>query len=80
MSNLDDTSDMEGGSNNGNGDRDAVGGRGTSFSRFRATLSQELQAVGPDKRPPVRWKFRSDKLVRVLMILIHQSESLIPTQ
>jgi len=80
MSDLDDTSDIEGDSNDENGDRDAVGGKDTFFSGFGATLSRESQAVGPDKRPPVRWKFRSNGLVQVLMILIHQSESLTPTR
>ena len=80
MSDLEDTSDMEGDLSDENRDRDAVGGKGPFFSGFGVTLSRESQAVGPDKRPPVRWKFRSSELVQVLMILIHQSESLTPTR
>ena len=80
MSDVEDPSDTE---QDGTGDEKGdkkVGGKYMSLCDSAAALSWESQVMRGERSHPMRWEFCSNSLVQVLIIFIHQSQSLAPTR
>ena len=79
MSDVEDPSDTE---QDGTGDEKGdkkVGGKYMSLCDSAAALSWESQVTRGERSHPMCWEFCSNSPVQVLIIFIHQSQSLAPT-